>query len=137
MENHTGGFRELEHTADWELEVWAPDLAGLLEQAARGMYSLSGVGLRPAPRKSVELTFTRQDLESLLVAFLSELLWLGEKDGLGFDGYEFQLDQDQVIARIEGAPIMRIAKEIKAVTYHRLQVINQPGRLTVRIVFDV
>ena len=25
------GYREVEHTADWELEVWATDLAGLLE----------------------------------------------------------------------------------------------------------
>ena len=39
------GYRELEHTADWELEAWADDLPGLLEQAARGMYALSGVRL--------------------------------------------------------------------------------------------
>jgi len=26
------GYREVEHTADWELEVWAADLPGLLEQ---------------------------------------------------------------------------------------------------------
>ena len=37
------GYREIEHTADWELKVWAPDLRGLLEQAARGMYALSGI----------------------------------------------------------------------------------------------
>ena len=39
------GFREHAHTADWELEVWAPDLPTLLEQAARGMYAISGVQL--------------------------------------------------------------------------------------------
>ena len=36
------GFREHAHTADWELEVWAPDLPALLEQAAHGMYAISG-----------------------------------------------------------------------------------------------
>ena len=33
----------MEHTADWELEVWAEDLSGLLEEAAGGMYELMGV----------------------------------------------------------------------------------------------
>ena len=38
----TAGYRELEHTADWALEFWAPNFTELLEQAARGMYSLAG-----------------------------------------------------------------------------------------------
>jgi len=42
MDNSQSGFREREHTADWELQVWAPSFSGLLEQAARGMYALSG-----------------------------------------------------------------------------------------------
>jgi SHS2 domain-containing protein len=41
--NQVAGYREREHTADWELEVWAPDLPRLLEQAARGMYRLAGL----------------------------------------------------------------------------------------------
>ena len=37
------GHREVEHTADLELEVWAPDMPALIEEAARGMYGLMGV----------------------------------------------------------------------------------------------
>ena len=62
-------FRKVEHTADWELEVWAPDLPGLLEQAARGMYSLTSTHLDEKPRISRELELSAPDLESLLVAF--------------------------------------------------------------------
>ncbi len=51
------GFREKDHTADWELEVWAPDLPGLLVEAARGMYWLMGArlehGQRQQPQHSV------------------------------------------------------------------------------------
>jgi len=25
------GYRIIEHTADWQIEAWAPDLTGLLE----------------------------------------------------------------------------------------------------------
>ena len=31
----SSGFQERPHTADWALDVWAPDLIGLLQQAAR------------------------------------------------------------------------------------------------------
>ncbi|MFC2053874.1 archease, partial [Chloroflexota bacterium] len=36
MKREIAGFREIEHTADWELEVWAPDILELLKQAAIG-----------------------------------------------------------------------------------------------------
>jgi len=52
------GFSERGHTADWELEVWAPDFPGLLAQAARGMYSISGVRLKEKPRQEREIHLT-------------------------------------------------------------------------------
>ncbi len=61
------GYKEIEHTADWELEVWAPDLLGLLEQAARGMYALSGTCLAPGTRLRRSLSLPANDPESLLV----------------------------------------------------------------------
>ena len=45
MPRSNAGFEEIEHTADWALKVWAPDLPALFEQAALGMDSLSGVKL--------------------------------------------------------------------------------------------
>ena len=65
----SAGFQEVEHTADWELHVWAPDLGALLEQAARGMYQLSGTRLAGAPRVRRNLEIQAVDAESLLVRF--------------------------------------------------------------------
>ncbi len=44
------GFREIEHTADWELHIWAPNLVALFEEAAGGMYKLSGTLLESRAR---------------------------------------------------------------------------------------
>ena len=71
------GFLELRHTADWEIEAWAPDLPKLFEQAAIGMYTLSGTHLYPEPRITHNLELVAADAESLLVKFLSELLFIG------------------------------------------------------------
>jgi len=132
------GFREHAHTADWELEAWAPDLPCLLEQAARGMYALSGIRLQSSPAQTRWITLHAGDAESLLVRFLNELLWLEEDQGLGFDRFSITIDdQLNLQAELYGFAITNLGKEIKAVTYHNLQVENTPQGLRVNIVFDV
>jgi SHS2 domain-containing protein len=133
----TAGYREIEHTADWELEVWAPDFPTLLVQAARGMAALSGVRLEPGPREERTLELSAGDRESLLVSLLSELLWLGEEERLGFDEIEVDVAGDTLVARLKCAPIASQDKEIKAVTYHNLAVRDTPSGVEVSVVFDV
>ena len=134
--NHSG-YRELEHTADWELEVWAPDFPTLLEQAARGMYALSGVELYESHRITRNLSLTISDHESALVEFLNELIWFGEDERLGFDQLQFTILEDCLSARLTGAPIVQQKKEIKAVTFHNLQIHRTERGFEVNIVFDV
>lgn len=137
MMNNFSGFREVEHTADWELQVWAPDILGLLEQAARGMLHLSQIKLREDVRINRELRLPIQDRESLLVDFLSELLYLAEDKNLAFDEYQLEIQDETLLASVRGAAIEVQAKEIKAVTYHRMQVRETELGLEVNIVFDV
>jgi SHS2 domain-containing protein len=132
------GFREVAHTADWELEVWAPDLTNLLEQAARGLYAISGTRLQSGDRQARSLDLHALDAESLLVRFLTELLWLGQQDGLAFDSFWLTLDPGWSLhADLSGAPIAGQEKEIKAVTYHNLVIRRVSKGLAVNIVFDV
>jgi SHS2 domain-containing protein len=132
------GFREHAHTADWELEVWAPNLPNLLEQSARGMYALSGMRLGSGIRQTRSLIMHAEDAESLLVRFLTELLWLEQEDGIGFDGFAILIDkQFNLQAELSGSAIAKLDKEIKAVTYHNLDVQITPQGQRVTIVFDV
>ncbi len=132
-----GGFREIEHTADWALEVWAPSLEALLEQAARGMYALARTQLQPEPRVTRTFTLTFEDPETLLVDFLNELLYLEEVEGLGFDTFHLHLENGKLKARVEGAPIQRMEKLIKAATFHNLRVEQGPEGWRATVVFDV
>lgn len=132
------GFRERAHTADWELEVWAPNLGTLLEQAGRGMYTLAGVQLDTSSAQKRFIDLRASDAESLLVRFLSELLWLEQEQGLAFDEIILQLDENyhlQAVLRV--SPVTHLDKEIKAVTYHNLKVEKSAKGLQVNIVFDV
>ena len=135
--NANSGYREIEHTADWELQVWGPDLESLLKTAAKGMYELSQTKLVPSPKVERNFVIPILDQESLIVDFLSELLYFGEDEGIAFDHYDMRFDDNMLTVQAFGAQIQAQQKEIKAVTYHGMSVLKTKLGLEVRIVFDV
>lgn len=131
-------YLEVEHTADWALRVWAPTLTELFVDAARGMYELAGAkpGLNLTERRRVELS--AEDHESLLVAWLQELLYYTESEGLVFGGFKVELlDPPQLLAEVAGEHATRLDKVIKAVTYHNLNIRRTNEGYETTIVFDV
>jgi SHS2 domain-containing protein len=133
------GFLEIQHTADWALRVWAPDIPGLFQQAALGMYSLIEVELLPGDEVERRIQLSAGDPESLLVAFLDELLFLVEQERMAFDRFDlgFPLRENDLIGEMRGRLISGQRKEIKAVTYHDLQIRRSDAGYETTIVFDV
>lgn len=131
------GFEELEHTADWALHVWAPDLRQLLVTAAKGMYSLSDTQTDDRNIQVEHITFSFQDPESLLVDFLSELIFLGEVSNQAAVQYKLSISEKELSANISMADIKSRKKEIKAVTFHHLEISSTTRGLETVIVFDV
>lgn len=131
------GFEEIPHTADWAVHVWAEKLPGLLAESARAMDSLAGVVTAADQRIQRTLSLEAPDRESMLIAFLSELLFLEEHEHLAFDRFKFGLAPERATIEMEGGPIISYDKAIKAVTWHNLQIKETHRGLEVRIVFDV
>ena len=131
-------FEEIEHTADWAYRVRGENLAQLFIQAALGLYSLVGMELASGSRIRREIQLKGLDRESLLVAWLNELLYLHESEGLGFEKIEIQhLDETSLHAQVIGAPTQQWLKDIKAVTYHNLAIDKTESGLEVTLVLDV
>ena len=101
------------------------------------MYWLMQTSLEPHPRVERALECDGVDRETLLVVFLSDLLYVGEREGLGFDQFDLSISEDHLSAVARGAPIAEQKKEIKAVTYHNLVVERSEAGYQVTIVFDV
>lgn len=138
MEQKTSaGYQESEHTADWQLDVWAPKLSELFIEAAKGMYSLSGITLANSSVGQRTISLEDVDRESLLVSFLNELLYMAEQEGLGFKQIEVSIKNHLLKSTLLVFPIIHQVKEIKAVTYHDLRVKLDNGIYRVSIVFDV
>ncbi len=132
------GFREIPHTADWALHVWGADLHELFGEAARGMITLAGARLAEGRRVKRTVEIEAPDVESLLVAFLSEVLYFMEQEHLGFDVFHIlEVEGQKLRAELEGAPLLSLTKAIKAVTFHNLNVRRTDRGYEVEIVFDV
>jgi SHS2 domain-containing protein len=137
IKNRESGYEEQPHTADWALKVWAADLPELFRQAALGMCSLIHMELESSPRLARTIQVEGHDLEDLLVGFLGELLYLAELHSEGYDYFDLTIQDGILNASLAGAPIRQHGKEIKAVTYHQLQIRKTAHGLETVIIFDV
>ena len=131
------GFEEISHTADWSARVWAADLPSLFAEAARAMNSLSGTRIRQDARVTRTFEAEGPDVESLLVAFLSELVYSQEQENLAFDTFDVRVAAQWLKVKMEGAQVQSADKAIKAVTYHNLNIEKTTDGLETTIVFDV
>ena len=83
------------------------------------------------------------NLDDLLFNFLAELIYLKDTDKLFFNRFEIEIDEDMLVlnavARGERIDYNKheIKTDVKAVTYHGLQVRNEEGIYKVRVILDL
>jgi len=132
-------FEEVEHTADLRLLVRGETLEDLFEHAAQGVFHL----MRPEPGATQEpvshlVSLDSFDLQSLLVDWLNELVYLSERDGEVYSSYEIvHLEPTHLEAAVRGANHYRFRKAIKAATFSDLAIEATPLGLEATITFDV
>jgi len=138
-DNESRQWEEIEHTADWSIRVWGSDLRELFEHAARGMLSLLGGSSTPDGQMIHHtIDLEAPDNETLLVDWLSELVWLIEDKELFFTSVEVAAVADLTIhAEVEGKPNAEYGKHIKAITYHNLSIRETEKGYETTIIFDV
>jgi homoserine kinase len=138
------GFEITEHTADVGLRAWGPSEAAVFEQAALGMLSLmcDPAGVAPLETYSVVAEAPAGSPDALLVAWLNELLYRVETDGIVFSTIAIDgLTHRYLSARLQGEPIdldrhaVRLA--VKAATYHDLSVRHTEGHWEATVLLDV
>jgi SHS2 domain-containing protein len=138
MANFNGdGITEIHHTADVSIRVAAGSLEQLFLRSARGMYTLSGIQTARPQTLARQVQLSAIDLESLLVAFLSELLYFVEEERIAFHDFDLVITATSLNCSMTGSQITGIAKPIKAVTFHNLKIHALDNGFEVTLVFDV
>jgi SHS2 domain-containing protein len=134
-------FEIIDHTADIGLIIHGDSLKELFVNAAAGMFSLitDTDKIKPAVKREVELS--AGDMESLLVDWLNELLYLLDIDHLVFGRFEISgLADNSIKAVCYGEKINgkhEIKREVKAATYHMLNLTKEGTGYKARVIFDI
>jgi SHS2 domain-containing protein len=135
-------YRILDHTADVGLEAEGSTLAEAFANAATGMYSIMVHLNRVSERVQRPVRVEAKDAEGLLTAWLLELLFITEVEGLVFRRFDVQEASPRHLAAVAyGEPLdpERHPKGavVKAVTRHRLEVGPIEGGYRVRVILDI
>ena len=137
-------YEFFEHTADLGLRVRAPDLNRLFRDAAMGLFAMVVEELpRGRTSSSREFTLRGRRHDYLLFDWLNELLFVFDTRRLVLSKfYVDEIDEHHLDGMAIGMKYDSTRHhqrlEIKAVTYHRLQVAqDEGGRWRAEIIFDI
>ncbi len=132
----------LEHTADIGLRIRAESLQELFKAAAVGMFRIICPSCSAASIKYLPVQAKGDDLEQLLVNWLSELNFIFQTEPfLLAEVVSIQLDGLAIRAEIAGESRSlredEIGTEIKAVTYHKIYVRQDADGWEAQVIFDI
>ena len=118
-------FRTLEHTADVGFEAFGSTREEAFANAARALMDLIVDLDTIQPSEEVILQIGGPDPESVLVNWLSEILFLHDAEGWLFRDFEIRdLQDDSLSAMARGEKFQRSRHQpkllVKAITYHQL-----------------
>ena len=131
-------YRWVEHTAEMELRIEEKTEAAVFESATKAIGELLGASEHARTGAQARLSETAKDRPALLAAWIEELVYLAEVDGLvplragDIEASEHAVDAEVDFAR--GNP----PHLVKAVTYHRLTFRRHPdGTWRATVILDV
>jgi SHS2 domain-containing protein len=134
-------FEILDHTADVGIIAYGADLRQAFANAARGLFSLITEldDVEEVLHRDIELTAS--DEESLLVAWLNELVYHFDTESIIFKRFDIsQLNNTHLKARGYGEKVdssrHKLKTGVKAATYHMLKVDKNNG-FRVQVLFDI
>jgi len=131
-----------EHTADLGLRIRAPDLNTLFAEAGACLFSAIVDDIATIePTQTFTLEISGTDREFLLFDWLRELLYRCEESHLLFSMFDVQVTDTGLKATIGGESINRekheMSREVKAITYHELKLIQENGGWLAELIIDI
>jgi SHS2 domain-containing protein len=146
MPSQPKNYEYLEHTADIKFIAYGKNLEDVFENAALAMFNVIIDTEKVSEKTAEEIRLKSPDLESLLVDWLSELLYLFEVNEIVFKKFRVEEIREEegeysITARASGEKYYPeshpFETEIKAVTYNQLEVEKIDDGWKAQVVVDI
>ena len=129
---------------DAVIEAYGETLEEAFENAAKGVNDTMVDLKTVTPDREIKITATGHDLYSLLFDWLDKVMLLLVADGMVMSEFSVKIKQDNVysLAVVEKEKKLdlhrhRYKVEIKAVTYHEMEIKQEKEKATVRFLLDL
>lgn len=136
--------RPLDHTADVGFALEAESLEDLFQAALKGLLQVMFLHPHEGGRKRKRLVLEAEDLETLLVRFLNELIYLIQTKGFVPGQAQLEVKKEGRVYRLEatlwGEPFQEsfgFQGEVKSATFHGLQVSRENEAWKAQVILDV
>ena len=138
----TEGYEYFDVAADVGVAAWGKDLPGCLRQCALGVFNLIVATEAVRPLESREVAARGPSVETLLVNWLNECLYLHDLEGFVVaDVARPEVTPTGVHGLLRGEPVDPSRHPrgtvVKAATFHGLEVNAGPRQVSVRVVLDI
>jgi protein archease len=135
-------YEYFEHTADLGIRVRATDLNGLFAEAGTALFAAIVDGLDTVrPEQRIDVAVAGAEVDYLLFDWLRELLYRFDADHLLFSRFEVAVSESGLKGTAWGEPIDQarhvLSHEVKAITYHGLQVERQGSEWVAEVIVDI
>ncbi|HOI13714.1 MAG TPA: archease [Methanoculleus sp.] len=133
-------FEELEHTADVLMRVRGATINEIFADAGRAMFH---VMYGPCEDRGIErqVSLEAENLESLLIDYLSELLFITEVENTVFCTFDVDLRGTRLSAVLRGEPFDPARHSagtiVKGISYFGLEIVKEEEGYVVEIIFDI
>ncbi len=131
-------YEILEHPADLKIKAFGKTKEELFSNLLKGMFLGAGVKIEDQKKISRKIKIKSADEQSLLVDFLSEALAESDMNDEAYFEVEFEkLTGTELVGKILGSPVKSFSTEIKAVTYHGLEIKKISSGWEATVLFDI
>lgn len=139
-------FEFLEHTADAYIAAYGKELAEAFENAALAMFDVMTEVEKVDAKIEDHVEVEAEDECALLYSWLEVLLVKSELNGMLFSKFQIlSLDKTSDGFRLEAKiwgenfdPKKHPQKVgVKAVTYHLMEILKEPNKVTLRFILDI
>jgi SHS2 domain-containing protein len=135
-------YKWIDHTADFGLHIFGKDPGDLFANAALALFDLVAEMRRVTGENQKKITVTGSDWPDLMVNWLRELLYLWTGSELLVKAATIQkISAHEIHATLYydryDSDRHVIKTEIKAVTYHQIQVTSSRQGWEAQVIFDV
>lgn len=142
MEKREEFYGIFDHTGDLGIWVRGASLPELFVHAAKALFHLITNLERVRVTAWQEISLEGKDLEDLMVQWLGEALFLHEARGWLFRDFSIERLEGNLLQARAGGEILQpdrheIFREIKAVTYHGIEVRKTQEGWRARVLFDM